>query len=699
MLHLQGTAPQLRLFYRFFPSLKDFVDLIPYLPMSHRKAILTITRVQYLPSLTELADPSTHHRWSTLYPTLREFLPPTTAFRMITLHEYLTSLTTYLQSPIASGLISMLVRTLPSNLGIMEEEVEAIREKELQAAMGRYHPQSFHWDSLFEGILQPIAPGYPVSPVYKSVHYSFDQVRETLSSKVFYPQVSDKTIGAEGKQFLIQHRYDVEGVVLEPTTRGLEILYSRTGIMLGGDTEMRTSFSLNDLRPRTYYARGPCVYYPSRFIQSFFNILLDSFAPTNRFSRFITSHIRLDSSTSLFIYDYSSFTSTLFEIRNFTAAIGRYFDGCIVHVVDSYRGVIPVNLADLIADFNEACNCYPSFVVPIDPANPDRHSHNCGMLGVPGNISSCTLLHGVHLAILLSSLLCRCVGDDAIGSVLSEKFVELVERFLTNIGHVSLKKTSDWDILEDEDETVNVTSWHYIKRPISRVANRVHQGQQMIYPPLTFAMGLEDPSRTTVWPQTELSFLDKHLKYCRSFASHARQMTPSSEFDEEVMHKFLEFWKMSLRQHIASVANPALKKMLFEKFNHQLPRLLGEEYFGQAEIDFRKKGLGMVRVKAVPYSDDEWFVAGEEYHGRLCPAISFAVRLEWGRSEEEYEMAYGEDYVQRMMDSLTSRSYRSSYCWSLSNDCPSWLVDLVRSELQPSSMILDSDSDSESDSD
>jgi hypothetical protein len=100
------------------------------------------------------------------------------------------------------------------------------------------------------------------------------------------------------------------------------------------------------------------------------------------------------------------------------------------------------------------------------------------MLGVPGNISSCTLLHGIHLAILLCSVLCRAVGDDAIGVTRTDEVDTLIDDYLTNIGKVSIPKTTRWDLVDEEgwEGRGEDTMWHYTKRPIGRYQSRVLQG-------------------------------------------------------------------------------------------------------------------------------------------------------------------------------------------------------------------------------
>jgi hypothetical protein len=571
----------------------------------------------------------------------------------------------------------MLIRTLPSKVDALSGAIDADIEKECLAATSKYHPIRFNWDEYFLSRIQvPLALSYPLSDVQRSCQMSLGRAEFRFQKKVFYPQVSNKTIGGLGRVYMEMNKYRVSGLILEPTTRGLELLYSRTGIMIEGETEMRTSFLLNDLRPRTYYARGPTVYYPSRFIQSIFNIICDEFPVTNRYQRFILSQIRLGSEDTLFIYDYSSFTSKLHEILNFTAAIGRFYEDIHVKVVDSFLGPIDISLGDLMEDFNQVCNFLPEFSIPDQgPGHPkETNFHNCGMLGVPGNITSCTLLHGIHLAVVLCNTLCRCVGDDAIGSGIRDEVTGKMLQFLGNIGDISMPKTQRWDVENDEEENTGY-GWHYTKRPISRVAGRVSLGWQLIFPPITYLVHWDDPIRTNIWPKTDLGYMQKHLQYGRSFALSTTKLD-LSESQKETCETFLKFSWECYKRHLNEL--PASEKTYAKK---QYPSRCGsEDFFWELEHDLRNAHVGYVTEPALPYNVEDGFVRERVYRGRMAKVISYAVSMEWCVAEKVKVLASGEEFVSRRKDDILSITV-PAYDWSLLPSCPSWLVDLVRSDL------------------
>jgi hypothetical protein len=168
-----------------------------------------------------------------------------------------------------------------------------------------------------------------------------DRSKFLLSQAILCPEYSTKTIGHIAAADLKKVAESLE-LALDPSIIGIEQLYSLTGWKISGPTEVRWAFRYNDLRPRVYFARGSDQYYASHYIQQILNIILDLFPPVNRRFRYLIDVIRLSQHDTLFIYDYSSFTSILHEIRNFTASLSRYFADVVVSLVDSHRGVIQV---------------------------------------------------------------------------------------------------------------------------------------------------------------------------------------------------------------------------------------------------------------------------------------------------------------------------------------------------------------------
>jgi hypothetical protein len=324
------------------------------------------------------------------------------------------------------------------------------------------------------------------------------------------------------------------------TTQGLEWAYSRTGNQLQGPTEMRLAWKWNDLKPRVYYARGPSQYYASRYIQAIFNDLIDCLPITNRFFRFFHAGIRLDHDDNLFIYDYSSFTSSLEEVKCFIRALADHCSGTNISILDTYHGVRIVDLGEILRTYLEECNTFPEFDInrwPEECVEGDTLRRNStGMLGVPGNITSCTLLHGIHLAMILESLLKgKCVGDDAIAA--SKSSEDKFEQDINGLGEVSMVKGASW-MAEDEyvDEDL---SWNYVKRSITRMDGRIVVGDLLTFPTIGGFFNLNDGIHTHVAVEPyELAKKQATMlwRLCRSVDELGRALEAD---EEELIDRFV----------------------------------------------------------------------------------------------------------------------------------------------------------------
>jgi hypothetical protein len=216
--------------------------------------------------------------------------------------------------------------------------------------------------------------------------------------------------------------------------------------------------------------------------------------------RFFPPSEDVQESESVVIYDYASFTSTLDEIRAFIRELGDFFQGVTVWLVGSKHGPRKQDLGELLHAFNQDCNFDAAFdvskVLPSDEYDPLRW-HTCGMLGVPGDIASKTLLHGIHTLFICASMgKSRCIGDDARISLVLQSLLNkvLLEDRLRNIGRISLEKMEEFEY--DDEDDYELRAWHYAKRPFLRVRNRILQHHMDVFATLDCLLGLSDPMRT-----------------------------------------------------------------------------------------------------------------------------------------------------------------------------------------------------------
>lgn len=504
--------------------LHDLVQAIPNMPIPVRKTLLTVCRIQPdLAKKNRARDRLLRHMTS-YFPT------PQLATRQTNLDILLNPCSEYIQLPFYAGLVGMFCR---NQMFKDKEEIEQLLQesvdKELLAAQETHTSEHLDWKS----ILSPSKSYRSNNPLISNTSFDgnlnnriFERLsatKSTLSRMTIFPDYSNKTIGtrAQREMQIINEALKED---FPPTVAGLESLYHRYGIQLDSPTEVRTAFKFGDIRPRVYYARGPAQYYSSRYIQDIFNVLVDALPTTNRYQRFLVSSIRLSIEDMLFIYDFSSFTSTLHEVRQFTEELAQFFEGTSVTVVDSRVGPSRVELSELLRWYNDTCNINPSFDVSdiFGSGREEDLVHNCGMLGVPGNISSCTLLHGIFLMVILMSETCRVVGDDAIGAGPKGEKEQIVD-LLAIIGVISASKAETWVRDDDDDElTAEDNRWHYTKRPIERLDDQIlFVDQSVIWPALGALHPIfGDAYHTIHYPEDEKTL---HRRIANSMLSFVRQ--------------------------------------------------------------------------------------------------------------------------------------------------------------------------------
>jgi len=397
----------------------------------------------------------------------------------------------------------------------------------------------------------------------------------------------------------------------------------------------------------------------------------------NRRSRYLIDVIRSSYEDTLFIYDYSSFTSTLHEIRNFTAALARYFDDVYVKVVDTYHGVVEVSVGQLLSTFNQTCNVDPKFDTwkfegpeydRVEGVFPESF-HNAGMLGVPGNISSCTLLHGLHLAVLVLSMeSCRVVGDDAVGSKLIHDLFTFVLR-LQNIGSVSISKSIHWSGgVESEG-----VGWHYTKRPIERVENRVLFGFQAVFPPLASLYCVEDSLHDTFYPETVVGRIIRATKFLNSFTRQFSFLPSLDSSEEEFAEDFIESCVRGIyrwTRHSVSKVSDVRRHL------SSVPRSLGFDSFEEI-IHARRGEIVYMPPDSSHFSRFDPEVPcciGETYCVLVNRSVRLAVDMFWAESEEVLvAVVLGDSNFDEYLN-FCCGNVRSVCRITFDDACPSWFL-------------------------
>jgi hypothetical protein len=665
-----GHTKALHCIHHGYVPLQMLSESLPHWTIPQRKTLLTITRCQTFPALN-----------TTVYSRLHDELISTVPLpgnRTTTLRDIILPISEFLDSPILSGYISMLVRSAPhEDLNGVEREFEEGIRKELSAAVEVYRPPSLHWDSVLSPRIQdrrlPLHEWYPVDvDLHTEIYMRLRSACQSMRGRIFFPDTSNKTMGMEACQEFSRCFPFVERPEDKPrySLWDFERAYSQTGIQVRGRAELRMAFKYNDLKPRLYYARGSDQHPSSRYIQEIANILIDSLPCTHRFSRFFLSSIQGESGETAFIYDYASFTSGMEELKSALESLSKLCDGIEIITVDTYRGLVSQDLGKLLREYNSQCNDFVPFdirrVSGLSSEETEPYPrHTCGMLGIPGNISFCTLFHGIHLSVILGSLSKgKAVGDDAGGWNLIKKKENLIE-MLSNLGSISAPKMNFWKPGGDpdkEDET-----WHYVKRPIDRYETRLVQGVQASWPAVPELLHLADGIHTTSSQRlTEHEKMKKTASMLLSFVLQLQSFEPR-EFEIVFLDRFIrtmvdasglrEYESRSNKRFVYPSSFTRRKPIdeLKDQYWHQLVWI--PEDVSHVVLERPEKGIGFVgrSNKAIELASGLGFAVIEPKMKGILPSLS----------EEDF-------------DRWLSKKISPAYDIFIYERCPSWLFDVIQ---------------------
>lgn len=685
---------------RFYPAIRQLGELAPFCTVAQRKTLLTQTRVQILPRQTTRLYTRNQNIYDSL---ICHDLPEDIAPRYITILELGRTIHPF-NSPITSGLLSTIIRMAPYRTydSVIDELTKTIN-KELTSMVEGMHPASFDYDAVLSRdteLLRSTRLYYnlPLNPYTQlEICRQLSDCKRILRSTLFYPKYSKKTIGRIGRIGLMHANRSEDPYECE-STEDLEKFYERTGFRIAGPTELRWAWRYNDLKPRVYYARGPAQYYDSAIIQPVFNVIVDSLLSTNRWDRFHPETVDIQPGHTSFIYDYSSFTSNLGELPAFTNALADFFQDTEIHYIDTHSGVITANLGDILRLYNTTCNIRPDVDVSKVLVQEDLiMSHHTGMLGVPGNISSATLLHGIHLSIISGGTRnCKVVGDDAYGVVFPEQCSrDQLHEELSNLGDVAQEKMEFWE--DDELLDMDDECWHYVKRPITRVGRRMDYGAQAIWPDLANILNLRDDFH--VPPALSPSIRTK--KYCAQafrLLRHAQEIS-MTDIDIAVIRRYL------IESH-KTLGLPLGGGMVHL---HGLPMATfvpSAFWSGDYEGDLVEATSGMMLMMPKVYdaSHDtlpERFRVGGMFTYRSHPMLKLMVDMGYLEKRPRHVWRIGDESVDDLKMLLRGKLI-SSYTYSIIRKFPSYAEDVLLRRTPASSYAQHdpsglSDSDSELD--
>jgi hypothetical protein len=418
----------------------------------------------------------------------------------------------------------MIIRSLPyAEYSSLDQARQEGLRKEIQAAITGFESTRLEYSSIFGRSAEPLTQ---FNTNYGLEHEIGFRLRVAIMKErrfIWVPRLGKKTVISKARLYH-KHFDHIIGKEIQ-TLSDIEAIYARTGWKLDSMTELRMSWLVSQIKPRIFYARGSTLHFHSAsIIHRIFNALVDALASTHRRERFQLATLeRIRQDFILVIYDYSSFTSNMREVKKFTQALADYFRGVSVEVLDGFEGFIEKDIGEILDDYNQHCNDFPEVdASEILGVEEFVFNHGAGMLGIPGNISSCTLLHGIHLAVILGSIMRgKVVGDDAISMFVGNEgwTRETIEEAISSLGEIAKDKMEFWFSAEFDP----VDAWDYCKRPINRLDERAIQGDLIVWPTLNNSLEIRNPYHTQPRVDTKRSrlkrFITQHNRFLEDLST------------------------------------------------------------------------------------------------------------------------------------------------------------------------------------
>lgn len=504
MAHFTTSDPVLACLWTFCSKLDH----------TQRKSLLTLSRSQTIP------DPDTS---PVLY---AKTLPVLNVMSMVKPFRHPAetpfteeghTISTLVTSPLFAGLVI----SFALGVGLTEEQIEHGRwvsfQKEFLATQTIRGPSTWDWDSIIAGrggdsVIHPHQPY--LSKLQRTFSVGISKLRTRIRHRTLFPHYSRRGTSSETSTLLRvraadRRRYKVHGNV-KTFHRGLSISsvtsldivhhYVRTGVWIGGRTEMKQKWYPNGLLPRTYFSWGGSDIAISSYLRDFFNELCDCFGPTDRRNRVQPDWLydpQADTSSGGFaFYDLTSFTSWFHEQVPFLRALARFFSGTPVFLLSVDLTLQQYDLGSLISDYIASCNNFPEYTISAslldwdEQARDITHIHQCaGFLGIPGNLATCTLPHGLAMASRFRDEHQIQVPGDDIGFSFRDQGDK------TDSMHIA----STVGVFQQDKVYSLPEASVYLKRSVLDYGHSIDLSPQLVYPLLPF---LIDPDgHSTISPQ------------------------------------------------------------------------------------------------------------------------------------------------------------------------------------------------------
>lgn len=472
------------------------------MPMAWRKFILTVSRVQQDPfvniRLRQEADEIQH---------LSEDYSPYIIChngRHFTFNDLRQHLSVSYTSPLLSSVLSYYTRAeIFFHDAIYSDSKAATIDKEISASIKPNRPQQLDYSALTSTDRLDTLFGRDRVPseVLDDWKSGVVRFRRMMSSQdhIFIPHYqSKKNMGWRTQEALHFAQYSETGDHAprhenHSTQRDLMIFYHQTGLQVMGPMEFRYTWRFNDLKGRAYYATGGSATWPSLFIKQVVKDILNLIPGTHVRLRYDATRVTdvrpLQDDEVLITYDYTSFTTSLSELKYFLTYLARQLTGISFRGLDLFQGIVEYDLGEYIHEYNLSINMNAIYDVSriTEGAEILGFVHQCrsGMLGVQGNIGFSTLNHGLAVSGLTHDPYCT-VGDDTLFRTAKSHHQTAIERaqMLCEIEESKFHTWTSINMYADEAGLQSVEqAWQFLKRPLGLgTDNYVYPGYLPTFP-------------------------------------------------------------------------------------------------------------------------------------------------------------------------------------------------------------------------
>lgn len=484
------------------------------LDFAERKALITLARSQCVPD--PMKSPILFSRVSIILDKMT-FCPPFSHDAITPFNRTGEIIATLVASPITSGLVISYALGVELSSDDVANGSLVSFSKELKATQTVRRSSSWNWDAILVGDMSSaVSPSLApkLSKLQLSIRKPLSLFRTRMNNRTILPHYTRRGVSSETasllsskvrkRGFLHVHgpASTLHAQFSHKDVTSLDIVhhYIRTGEWIRGRTEMKQRWYPSQLLPRTYFSWGGIDISISSYLRSFFNDLADQFQSTQRKNRVQPDWLfdpTLSPEGSFCFYDLTSFTSWFHEHVPFLQAVARYFSGTTVFLLGYGLSLKEQDLGSLVDCYIRWCNDFPEFIVSSkllsrEVSDTMTFSHQCaGFLGIPGNLASCTLPHGLALASRFSDTHQLQVPGDDVGF----SFKDVDDK------HDTFRIASSLGVFQPEKAYSLPQDSIYLKRAVVDLGTSIQLADMLLYPllPALIPRTLRDMEKSSVY--------------------------------------------------------------------------------------------------------------------------------------------------------------------------------------------------------